>query len=262
MRLLVTRPQPQADAWVARLAAQGIEAVALPLIDIAGPPDPAAVAAAWRSLPARALAMFVSPSAVERFFAARPEGVGWPALLEAGATGPGTSQALADAGVARIVQPPADAGKFDSEALWPLLRARRDWHGASVLVVRGDGGRDWLSTQLREAGATVDPVAAYARRAPQWDDATRLHLDTALALPSTHCWLFGSSEAIDHLARLVPEGTEWRHACALATHPRIAERARRLGIGRVLEVSAGFDSVVAALPRPPSPTPLNRIDSP
>ena len=74
MRVLVTRPQPQADDWVSLLCARGIDAVALPLIEIAAAPDARAVAAAWASLPSRSLVVFVSPNAAERFIAERPHG--------------------------------------------------------------------------------------------------------------------------------------------------------------------------------------------
>jgi uroporphyrinogen-III synthase len=77
--VLVTRPQPQADEWVARLQALGVPAVALPLMGIAAPADAAPVHAAWQSIAqpglageTLALVMFVSPNAVDRFFALRP----------------------------------------------------------------------------------------------------------------------------------------------------------------------------------------------
>ena len=58
--LLVTRPQPQADAWVVRLSALGVDAAALPLLAIAGAPDPAALGQAWASLSTQELVMFVN----------------------------------------------------------------------------------------------------------------------------------------------------------------------------------------------------------
>jgi uroporphyrinogen-III synthase len=249
MRLLVTRPQPQAQAWVERLRSRGFDAVALPLIEIAPAPDAAAVEAAWRSLGDRALVVFVSPSAVERFFAARPEGAVWPDWLDAASVGPGTTRALQDAGVDNVLEPPPDAEQFDSESLW-LSLAGRDWRRASVLLVRGHGGREWLADQLREAGATVDKVAAYTRRAPAFDDVMRERLSEALAKPRQHVWLFSSSEAIEHLREAAGASADWSHACALATHPRIAERARSLGVGRILESRPSLDAVAAVLQKP------------
>ena len=57
----------------------------------------------------------------------------------------------------QIVEPPVDSPQFDSDALWPLLAAR-DWRGRRVLILRGDGGRDWLADTLRSSGAEVDTL--------------------------------------------------------------------------------------------------------
>ena len=238
MRVLVTRPQPQADEWVRRLDALGVEAVALPLLAIDDAVDPAPVQAAWAALPRFALAMFVSPSAVDRFFAARPAGSGWPPATLAGGTGPGTAAALEAAGVPRscIVCPEPSAPRFDSEALWDLLRERRDWSGAAVLIVRGQGGREWLADTLRASAACVEFVEAYRRSEPRLDDRGRELLDAALARPGEHVWLFSSSEAVRQLPALAP-GADWSASQAVATHARIAEAARALGFGAVEELA-------------------------
>lgn len=250
MQVLVTRPQAQAAAWVARLAERGIAASALPLIDIAPPADPAAVEAAWRSLDACRLVVFVSPNAAGCFFAHRPQGQvqqAWPDGLPAAAVGPGTAQVLRDCGVpaAAVVEPDADAAQFDSEALWLRLR-HRDWSGARVLIVRGDGGRAWLADTLARHGAQVRFVSAYRRMPPRFDDAQRRLLDAALVQPARHLWFFSSSEAIDHLAAACP-GAAWQGAWALATHPRIAERARQQGFGHVHACRPTLDAVVACI---------------
>lgn len=247
MKLLVTRPAAQADEWVTWLASQGLEAAALPLIDIVPPDDPAPVRAAWRALATRRLAMFVSPNAAQQFFALQPDGMRWPAATLAGSPGPGTGAVLRMLGVpeACIVEPAGDAAQFDSESLWAQLR-RWPWQGASVLVVRGESGRDWLADTLRAHGAQVDHVTAYARRAPRPDAAGRALLAAASGSPGEHLWLFSSSEAIDHLADLLPDA-DWRAAQALATHPRIAARAREAGFGRVLECPPARDAVLRCL---------------
>jgi len=246
--VLVTRPQPQADDWVARLQALGLQAAALPLLAISGPADPAAVRAAWQQLAQMSLVMFVSPSAVDRFMALRPPGLAWPGGVLAGGTGPGTAQALARAGVpqAAVVAPAADSGQFDSEALWALLQARRQWLGAQVLVVRGEGGRDWLADTLRQHGASLHFVEAYRRTVPVLDAAGAVRLADALALPQRWCWLLSSSEAAGHLRLLAPQAS-WAGSRALASHPRIAEAARRLGFGRVDAVRPAPEAVALAL---------------
>lgn len=253
MRVLVTRPLAQAAGWVQRLQAEGIDAAALPLIAIADPADPSAVGAAWAVLDRYRLVVFVSPNAVQAFFGFAPAGAGWPLQARAASPGPGTTAVLIGLGVAlaQIDEPAADAPQYDSEALWAQLEGR-DWRGASVLVVRGTRGRDWLAARLVERGAQVDELAAYARAAPILSATESALLAAALAAPRRHVWLFSSSEAIDQLAELaapavaVP-GDAWHEARAVATHPRIAARARQLGFGEVLEARPTPAAVVACI---------------
>ena len=250
MRVIVTRPAAQAAEWVLQLVSQGIDAVALPLIGIAPVADASALIAAWRAVADQRLIVFVSPNAAEQFFARGPVGAAWPPSLFAGSPGPGTTRALIGLGVpaACILEPAADAAQFDSESLWAQLRAR-DWRDAGVLIVRGDGGRDWLADTLRAHGARVEHVAAYRRSAPVFDAHEASLLSTALQNPAAHLWFFSSSESIDHLAGMTADAAsaDWSAAHALATHPRIAERARQLGFGRVRESRPTLTAVVACI---------------
>ncbi|KQW49787.1 MULTISPECIES: uroporphyrinogen-III synthase [unclassified Roseateles] len=236
--LLVTRPRPQCAAWLARLEALGVKAAALPLIEILPARDPGPVLGAWAGLTAVDLAVFVSPNAVEHFFA---HGSAWPAHTLAACVGPGSAQVLIERGVpaALIVQPAADAASLDSEHLWEQLSSRRDWAGARVLLLRGDGGREWLAERLIEAGASVEAITVYHRSSPRFQDAERDLLSQALGDPKAFVWLFSSAEAVGHLQGLALIGQR-----AVATHPRIAEAAR----------TAGFAPVVLARPDPEAVT--------
>lgn len=255
---LVTRPRAQGPGWQRRLAALGVSAELLPLIEIEPAGDPAALQAwfatlAGGPLPPVAAVMFVSPNAAQCFVDALALGWQWPAGLIAAATGPGTTAVLRTAGVPAeaIVAPTGEGGgQFDSEALWALLASRRAWAGQRVGIVRGDGGRDWLAEQLRAAGATVEFVQAYARRAPRLSAAEQALLGRALHAPGEHAWLLSSSEAVNHLAAIAP-GAGWAGALALASHPRIAARARQLGFGDVVEVHPTPEAVAEALARWP-----------
>lgn len=195
-----------------------------------------------------ALVMFVSPSAVERFFALKPSGLAWPSGTLAAGTGPGTRRALLAAGVpaTAVLTPPDEGARFDSEALWAVLRDSVQWAGSAALIVRGEGGRDWLADTLRQHGAQVHFVEAYRRTVPVLDAPAQAALQQALSQPAACCWLFSSSEAVGHLPALAPDA-DWSQARALATHPRIAATARRLGIGRVGQVPPRPEAVAQAL---------------
>lgn len=253
MRVLVTRPAAQADAWVLQLRERGFDAVGLPLIAIEAGAFAAQVGDAWRNLAGARAAMFVSANAVRGFFDGRPaDGArrAWPAGTRAWATGPGTRQALIDHGLAaaQIDAPSGDAAQFDSEALWDAA----GWQvkpGDAVLIVRGadaEGeavGRGWLADRLQAAGASVHVVASYARALPCWStDEFALARDGAVG----GAWLFSSSQAIVHLGQLLPE-VHWGKARAVVTHPRIAQAAQAAGFGVVCVSRPEVDDVARAL---------------
>jgi uroporphyrinogen-III synthase len=250
MRVFVTRPASEARPWVEQLRRHGFDAVAFPLIAILPPTDGAPLRAAWQQLHRYRAAMFVSGNAVRYFCDGKPADGGWPPQTRAWATGAGTRSALLEAGVPAgcIDTPPPEAAQFDSETLWSDV-AVQVRPGDRVLIVRGGdergvaSGRDWLAGQVSAAGATVETVVAYRRGPPALEPQ---QLAWARAGADAGVWLFSSSEAVAHLVRLVPSG-DWHNARALATHPRIAEAARRAGFGVVWESRPPLEAVVAVL---------------
>lgn len=246
--VVVTRPAAQAAPWVAALRQAGWAVLPLPLIDIAPVADAATLRAMMGPWHGWAAVMAVSPAAVEVLRAAGvpapPDGV------RCWAPGEGTAQAWRAWGVdpGRIDHPPRDSAQVDSEALWPLV-----WQqlapGARVLIVHGaspDGrtGRDWLAQRCREVGAQVEERVVYRRVPPTWD-ADRAQ-QARLAVGPGAVWLFSSSEAIANLPQLLPQAP-WGHTQAIATHPRIADAARALGVGRVHTCRPALPDVLQAL---------------
>jgi uroporphyrinogen-III synthase len=269
MRLLVTRPQAQADAWVADLRRQGLDAVALPLIEIAAPAAPQAVRGVWHDMASRRLLMFVSPAAVEWFFKLRPDGARWAPHTLAATPGPGTAHGLRLAGDAlglapdQVICPAQDAAQFDSEALWPLL-SPLDWAAQRVSIISGGDsqeakGRQWLSAQWQARGAQVDAVLSYQRGPGQWSAAQQALAREALSTPQSHLWLFSSSQAIEHLAQHhlpalgLRAAPDWAQVQALATHPKIAECARQLGMVNITQARPTLQAVVQAVAQSVAP---------
>lgn len=264
MRLIVTRPQREAQRWVQSLSTAGYEALALPLIALAPAADQAALHSVWQRLDDYVALMFVSGNAVDHFFAAKP-----PQALcfssqsaiktRAWATGPGTTAALLRAGVdaSMIDAPAADAEQFDSEALWQVVGAQLR-PGERVLIVRGSDasgggaaqgvangvGREWFANRVTEAGASVDFVVAYQRGLPQLAPDDLLTARQAAADGSL--WLFSSTEAIANLLALLPQ-QDWAQARAVATHGRIAAAARAAGFGVVCESRPTLSHLVASI---------------
>jgi len=249
--ILVTRPEPQASQWVQALQAKQLSAQALPLIDITDTPDVQAVQAIWQALDSIKLLMFVSPNAAQAFARLRPTHCVWPVSTLAAAPGPGTLQSLlnslADAGLqdTQIISPPSDSAQFDSEHLWPML-SPLNWQGQQVILVSGgsDGqsqGRQWLSTQLHNAGAKVSSLLTYQRQPAAWSEAQTALAVQAYAQPSHFIWQLSSSEAVHWLVNKM--GAPKPGAKAITTHPRITATATQLGFDQIIETSPQLDAL-------------------
>ena len=275
MRVIITRPAGDAPAWVDALQAAGHEALALPLIEVGPARHTEAVLQAWAQWPDFQAVMFVSAQAVRYFFDSQPAALRadagdttsptWANGPRCWATGPGTHKALLQAGVpeACIDSPAADAAQFDSEALWQRVAAQVNVD-RPVLIVRGHDvcsdnsaamdashtapsngtGRDWLAQQLQAAGASAQFAVAYERRAPVWSAAQVAQAQQAASDGSV--WCFSSSQAIQHLAQLLPTQS-WTKARCVATHARIAQTAQTLGFGEIQRSRPHVSDVLRSL---------------
>ncbi len=262
MRVIVTRPLQEARQWVNALADAGYQAVALPLIGVLPPEDPAAVVNVWGRLDSFDAVMFVSGNAVDHFFALKPASA--PPLADAATgkvrvfvTGPGSLSALkrAQVDVRRIDMPDRDGGQFDSEALWAVV-ADQVHPGFRLLVVRGTGshglkgaasdgaGRDWFADQVRTAGGHVEFVVSYQRRPPDMLPGQQAVIHESAQDGSV--WLFSSSEAIMNLVLACP-GQDWSQAKAVVTHSRIAKAARDAGFSVVCESRPTLAALMASI---------------
>lgn len=266
MQLLVTRPLQEALHWTQLLQSRGVQAQALPLIEIQPAPQPDKVQAIWQQLQAFDAVMFVSANAIGQFFALRPlQGAAHPyftaehATPRAYVTGPGSVAALRKVQVdlACVDAPSPQDHQFDSEALWAVVQ-NQVHSGFRLLIVRGAApsqdllsgdaaqgqGRNWFAEQVMAAGGTVQTIASYQRSVPQWTQEQWRQAQRATTDGSI--WLFSSSEAVSNLARLCP-GAGWGQARAVATHARIAQAVRSLGFGVVCESRPVVDAIVASI---------------
>ena len=267
--VIITRPllQEAVHPLESALKSEGFGLHHWPLIDTTAPLDSALVLQAWHSIDQYQAVMFVSPQAVQHFFAHRPSLS--KLVPECWATGPGTREALIREGVefSHVQIPDETIGLWDTDQLWIQVQHRIK-AGARVLVVRGGQaqnhpsastpevqgagaetedagvGRAYLAQQLRVQGVEVQFVVAYLRGAPNWDESQKGLAKKALTDGSV--WLFTSSQAAQHLLSLLP-GFEFSRAKALATHERIAKQLELLGFGVVVRSRPQTEDLLASL---------------
>jgi len=269
--VVVTRPAGQSRQLTEALQAAGLDVLGFSLLAIGPAADQAPLRAALARLGDFSLVVFVSANAVayalDALSAVQGRAIAqWPAGVPVAVVGPSSVAALAERGIAapdyRVIAPAgasaqgdgaaSEEARFDSEALWEKLDVA-SLKGHEVLIVRGNGGRDWLGDRLREAGAQVLAVEAYQRSVPelsamQWQ-AVRDGLSAGAA---PQAWLLTSSEAVrnlDMLARqkLSPqELATLKQVQCIAPHARIAEQAAALGFARILRAAPGDAGLLAA----------------
>lgn len=154
--VLVTRPETQAMPLCRRLEALGALTSRLPAIEIrplaARGGSETAIDAALRY----DLIVFVSANAV-RFGAALLD---QRRDLTLAAVGPATLRALNQAGY-RVAINPGDG--FDTEGLLAHPRLLQP-AGQRVLIIKGEGGRELLESELARRGAVVTTASVYTRQ--------------------------------------------------------------------------------------------------
>ena len=255
--VVITRPAAQAGPLAAKVAALGLPVQLLPLLEIHaldGEQERAQLQAVLARLQQFDLVVFVSPNAIGCVFAHLPA---WPAGVPLAVVGEGSKMALAAHGVTDAnasITSPLDTARSDSEHLLlaldlPALRGKR------ALIVRGDGGRDFLAEGLRAAGASVEFVTAYRRCVPALTPALRATLENLLQ--HNNDWIITSSEALRGLlallAALDDSGSEngvvvkMQQQHLIVPHARIAQTATALGFARVTLTGSGDAGVLAAL---------------
>jgi len=246
--VVLTRPIAQAEPLAGRIRALGRPVELLPLLEISPLPDQQPLKDALSALPAYDLVAFVSPNAIEAAFAHIPA---WPAALRAAVVGEASRQALLAQGVpAAAIASPADPAHSDTEHLLQALDLAA-LHGARVLIVRGQSGRELMADAFRAAGAEVTLLPAYRREVPALDAALAGRLRALLASPAD--WIITSSEALRGLFGLLRQMNEssivanMQHQPLFVPHVRIAETAAALGCRNVTLTGSGDERVLAAL---------------
>ena len=252
--VVITRPAAQAGPLAANIAALGWPVTLLPLLEIHaldGEDECAQLQAVLARLAQYDLVAFVSPNAIDCVFAHL---AAWPPGVPLAVVGEGSKMALAAHGVTAAnasITSPFDTARSDSEHLLlaldlPALRGKR------VLIVRGDGGRDYLADGLRAAGAEVEFVTAYRRKVPTLTPALRATLENLLQ--HNNDWIITSSEALRGLLALLGEMGDQKMAVVkmqqqhlIVPHARIAQTAAALGFARVTLTGSGDAGVLAAL---------------
>ena len=242
VRVLVTRPQPQADTLAQHLSRYGAEPVVMPMIEITPLftseilplTSPLTDISQFNkvvavSIPSAEIAFNLSPK--------KPEAADWftPGLS--------TAKTLARFGITALCP---DA-LFTSEALLQLP-GLQNIAGERILLLKGEGGRDVIEQTLKARGADVVPLVLYRRVCPKYSNSM---LEQTVASKTINAIVATSSQIVTHLLACFQAVNAKSFICMqplLVPSERVAEHARAKGFTQtVVCQSAGNDDVTAAL---------------
>jgi uroporphyrinogen III methyltransferase/synthase len=249
-RIVVTRPEHQAEDMARHLRAKGAEAVVVPAITIAPPPEPERLRAALDVLGSYDLVAFTSANGVDGTFEAlaalRRDARAFGAAMIA-AIGPGTESALGRHAVVADVVAAEFRGEGLAAAIVERLARRPAPSGKRprVLILRALAARDALPAALRAAEVEVDIVAVYETKpAPL---AAVQELARELEARTIDAVTFTSGSTVKEIVQaLAPRAADLLAGTTLAAiGPVTAEVARAEGLN--VEVVAGEYTVAGLI---------------
>jgi uroporphyrinogen-III synthase len=245
-RIVVTRSPQQAALLAEKLEQLGAEVLLLPMVQFTEPPaeQTAALDEAIRALPDFDWLLFTSANAV-RFFLARCRALDcWPQeAIRVAVVGPATRDALEAEGLQAAIAPREFRAQTLAEEIAPEVEGRR------ILMPRSNQAGDELPGLLREAGAIVTDVVAYANAQPEMSGPAF----EALLRGDVDAVTFFSPSAFRHFSSLL-DGEALRRLTSrvalAAVGPVTAEVIRQAGLPVAVQApQATTGSLVAALER-------------
>lgn len=237
--VVITRPAGEAQRLAALTREAGGEPLLFPAIEIRDAADLQPLEDAIARLDTFDVAIFISPSAVEKAMSLITARRALPANLRCAVIGPGGARALARFGVQQVIVP---ENRYDSESLL-ATQFMQDVQDKRIVIFRGDGGREMLRDMLVKRGARVEAVTCYRRVQPVLDAGSLLQ---AWARGLVAAVIITSSEGLRNLCAMIgAAGVAYlRTTLTVVPHPRIVAVAHTLGMTRVELSDSGDDALL------------------
>ncbi len=166
VKVLVTRPEVQAEALCQAIENLGGMAIRFPVIEIKQSENELAAKTILENIPQYDIGIFVSRNAVDWTIKLLDQKMSTLDKLTLIAIGAATAETLTHVSSTQVI---TNSGA-NSEALLELDALGADViRGKKILIFRGEGGREFLAATLRERGAKVDYAEVYRRDCPKYD---------------------------------------------------------------------------------------------
>ena len=197
LKILVTRPAHQNKNLTELLEGIGHTVVNLPTIKIQPAPSSAFLQQLDDHIRDYDMALFVSRNAVDQTFKyLLPKHL--PENIQLGVIGKGSLMALNSLGIHSQIIP---SSNYNSEGLLET-EALKAVSGKSIIIFRGQAGRNLLGDTLQQRGAKVTYCEVYQRVLPEYSPT---QLEDLLGTLNFDLVVFTSAEGLQNCFKLVTE---------------------------------------------------------
>ena len=157
LKVLVTRPEELADNLALLIERAGGSPVLYPVISIEEPKNTECRSKSLKELSSFDIAIFISPTAVQKTL----EHIDClPSTLKVAAVGSSTANSLSKNNILVSIKPDG----HDSESLLKHAELQPDKiAGKSIVIFRGEGGREMLGNALKSRGSHIHYAQMYRR---------------------------------------------------------------------------------------------------
>jgi uroporphyrinogen-III synthase len=254
LRVIITRPQPQAETWAAHLHTLGATTTIVPVLALEAVAEAEEIQAVKNTIldfDHYHKAIFVSLNAVE--FGLRWLENYWPQLpqgIEYYAVGETTVRYLQEAGLPVSALTAAMTGPMNSERLLeaPELQQVQD---QKIVIFRGCGGRGKMAEVLSARGAQVHYCELYHRRIPPAAAEQLRTLLRGARWPGPEIIALHSGDSLNHFIQIlnaISDGDIDQQRVlklpVLVPGERVAELARLAGFETVIVAENATDAAM------------------
>ena len=242
LNVLVVRPTKKAQALTLLLKKQGIACVSQPLFDY----QPLADSQQSKKLLTTAnIIIFVSAAAVE-FAHANVAATHWQ-YQHIIAVGKATKAALQALALNNIICPTQE----NSEGVLALSVLNESLADITITIVRGNGGREHLATELVRRNATIHYLESYQR---VWRTFPK-DINKQWYHQQINCIVVTSNALLERLVQLTQATNAagehdtskyWRNQCIwLVASKRIADQAEQFGLTNIIQSDGANEQAIA-----------------
>ena len=228
LKVLVTRPEQQAQSLCKAILAAGGQAMAFPVTTIKPIP-----AQNWNTLSLTGYDIMIFVSQHAAFYFATGLHIALADTIKLIAIGTGTAAAMRRAGlIASIISP--DPASSESLLTVPALHDVAD---KKIVIVRGQGGREILAHKLAQRGANIHYIEVYQRQIAK---PSKIDIEQA---KKTDCAIITSTYGLDNLCTLIKDH-HLKNKWLIVASKRIKRYAETLGFSQVLVADGASNAAV------------------